>query len=169
MKTLLIMRHGKSDWSGPAGSDIERILAPRGRNASMEIGRHLSSLPVDAVISSPATRAFITAQLVLEAAAWDAPLTIDNHLYGASVPSVLSQINQLDTTLSTVLMTGHQPTWSHLVSSLTGQPSLDFPTAAVACIDFDDAWAGVRPGSGDLRWFITPRALAEQNSKQEPR
>lgn len=169
MKTLLIMRHGKSDWSGHAGSDIERTLAPRGRSASTKIGQHLASFPVDAVISSPATRAFSTAQIVLEAAAWDAPLSIDKHLYGASVVSVLAQINRLDSTLSTVMMTGHQPTWSYLVSSLTGEASADFPTAAVACLDFEDAWDEIRAGSGTLRWFVTPRSLTAQQSIEEPR
>jgi phosphohistidine phosphatase len=35
-----------------------------------------------------------------------------------------------------------------------------FPTAALAVIDLDiDDWAAIRPGSGRLAYFITPRAI----------
>ena len=39
---LYIMRHAKSDWSGPQTSDFERPINGRGRRNSVRIGQWMS-------------------------------------------------------------------------------------------------------------------------------
>ena len=60
-KTLLVLRHGKSDWSTGL-EDFHRPLVSRGRLGSRKMGgwiRHQDLLP-DTVLSSPAERARMT-------------------------------------------------------------------------------------------------------------
>jgi phosphohistidine phosphatase len=53
---------------------------------------------------------------------------------------------------------GHAPDVDRLAAALLGSRAgaLRFAKGAVAAIHFDDAMA---PGLGELRWFVTPKAL----------
>ena len=63
-RTLILLRHGKSDWSTDA-DDFDRPLKKRGRNASSKAGKwlHEKMLVPDFVITSRAKRAVQTAEL----------------------------------------------------------------------------------------------------------
>ena len=70
MKSVILFRHGKSDWNASYGSDHDRPLNSRGIKAAKKMGLFLSTknqIP-DIVISSTATRAKTTAQLAMESA-----------------------------------------------------------------------------------------------------
>ena len=66
MKTLLIMRHGKSSWDDPKLADRERPLTKRGVKSSLTIGELVAEkeLVPQRIISSTAVRAIETANLV---------------------------------------------------------------------------------------------------------
>ncbi|HEU5112595.1 MAG TPA: histidine phosphatase family protein [Acidimicrobiia bacterium] len=158
MKTLLLMRHAKSDWDADYGSDHDRPLNDRGQRSARLMGRVLADedLVPDLIISSTAVRARRTAELAIEAGAWDAELVLDRSLYdegprgvlesGASAPDV-----------NRVMLVGHQPTWSMLVSALTGERA-DLKTATVAVIELDlDSWAGLPGASGNLTRVLGPK------------
>ena len=68
MKMVLLLRHGKSDWS-TAVDDRERPLAKRGRRAARAIGEFLTRAgeAPDAIVASPARRAADTATLAAAA------------------------------------------------------------------------------------------------------
>ena len=85
MRTLLILRHAKSDWSSSV-DDRERPLAKRGRNAAQAIGRFLTRAgqAPDAVVVSPARRAAETAALAVAAGGWHCTVRTNNLLYGAN-------------------------------------------------------------------------------------
>ena len=121
--------------------------------------RQLDQVP-DQVISSTAVRARTTAELGIEAGQWNSPVSYTDSLYGASVDFVLGLLQQLDDSVSRVLLVGHQPTWSELTSELTGGARLHFPTAALARVDFDiDHWNEVRAGNGVLIWLVNPKTV----------
>jgi phosphohistidine phosphatase len=162
VKSVLILRHAKSDWDAGYSSDHERPLARRGVRAAELIGRflgHIDQVP-DQVISSTAVRARTTAELGIEAGQWNSPALYTEALYDASVGSVLELLQQLDDSVARVLLVGHQPTWSELISALTGGATYRFPTAALARVDFEaDRWDEVRTGHGSLVWLVTPRII----------
>lgn len=59
-----------------------------------------------------------------------------------------------------ILVTGHEPTWSDLVSVLTGGSQFAMPTAAVACLAIIGRdWSKLGPGCAELQWHVTPRML----------
>lgn len=166
MKTILWMRHGKSDWRGEAG-DHERPLAERGVRASRTMGRAMDRAGIvpDAVISSTAVRARTTAELACGAAGWETEIVRDRGFYESGVDRVLDVIrahvgdpDPVEDPVDILLVVGHEPTWSGAVTSLLGGGSVRMVTAAVACVDLDIArWGGLRPGVGTLRWFLPPR------------
>lgn len=162
MKTLLFLRHGKSDWDAPFGYDHERPLAQRGQKAAKLMGRFIASSghEPDAILTSTAVRARDTVRIASEAGGWSAPIRETSELYGASAQTVLALVKEEHHSTDRLLLAGHEPTWSDTVSRLIGGASLRFPTAALARIDFDVAsWRHVDFGRGELIWLLPPKAL----------
>ena len=159
---LLLMRHGKSDWSADFGHDRDRPLAERGIRAVQSMAEFLArgdQLP-RLVISSNAIRAQQTAELFIRYSGANIPLKQSEHFYESIPQRVLSQIQLIDSDRE-VMLVGHQPTWSVLASQLIGGGSLAFPTAAIARIDFEcDRWSQVNWGTGVLKWLLQPKLLS---------
>ena len=76
MKTLLLLRHAKSDWGNPSQGDFDRPLSARGREAAPLMGAYLAQqgLRPDLVLCSAAARARQTCDLVLRALGGDIPV-----------------------------------------------------------------------------------------------
>ena len=162
MKTLMLLRHGKSDWGSGFDSDHERILAPRGERAARLVGRVMSAskLRPDKVVSSTATRALSTAKLAAEAGEWSCEIDTTRDLYGASVSGALEVLRRQDDGAESILMVGHEPTWSTMASGLIGGGRLAVVTATLVVIDLAcKRWADAELGTGELRLFISPRWL----------
>jgi phosphohistidine phosphatase len=141
MKTILVLRHGKSDWSEPFRADFDRPLAKRGRKDAPRMGEVLALFQCvpDRILSSPALRARQTADLAAEACAVERPMLI-----------------------------GHNPTLEETVALLLGRGGVGWneefairlPTAGLVCIDAGVVdWADLEPGDGTLRWFLIPRLV----------
>jgi phosphohistidine phosphatase len=167
MKTLLIMRHAKSDWNSPGDADHERPLAHRGEKAARRIGRFLSKngTTPQLIVSSTAVRAHTTAILAKEAGAWDCQILTDSNLYAADIDKVLDVVAGVEPEVGCLLLAGHEPTSSILVSWLIGGGRVGMPTAAVACLDLPHGeWNDLGQGSCELRWFVTPKMI-KKNEK----
>ncbi len=164
MKTLLVMRHAKSDWEAAFNDDHERPLASRGVKAARRMGRFVrdaGTVP-ELVISSTAVRARTTAELAAEAGSWGCPLETARDLYSGGVERVVELMAHADPAVDRFLIAGHQPTWSSLVGWLIGGGRVRMPTAAVACLDLAIGdWAALRAGSCELRWLAIPKMLGE--------
>ncbi len=162
MKTVVFFRHGKSDWDADYEHDHNRPLAKRGRRAAKKMGRYLSNrgeVPT-LVITSTATRALKTAAIAAKAGDWDAEIRESRELYEAVPSYVLELIQALPDQISSIMLVGHEPTWSASIALLTGSSEIDFPTAAMARIALDvPGWEEVQPGSGELQWLVVPRSL----------
>jgi phosphohistidine phosphatase len=163
-KTLLLFRHAKSDWDSGYGDDHERPLARRGMKAARLMGRFLARMAQvpDRVLASDAVRARETAKLAIDAGGWPSPLELVPALYDSSPDTVLRLLKACPDSAASVLLAGHEPTWSSTVAMLTGGSSVNFPTAAVCRIDFPiERWSETRPGEGVLVWLVPPRLLSD--------
>ena len=86
-KELLLLRHGKSDWNTDT-TDFYRPLNNRGKLSAERMGKWLDEqqLIPDLIISSPATRAFTTAEIVCSAIEVDShSIRIEKGIYEASL------------------------------------------------------------------------------------
>ena len=161
-KTLLILRHGKSDWSSNV-DDRKRPLAKRGRKAAQAISRFLTEageVP-DAVLASPARRAAETAALAIAAGGWHCTVRTNDLLYGANADAMIDAIRAESDAIARLMVVGHEPTSSETVALLVGGGRHGLPTAAVVGIEVDVAhWADVEPACGHLSYLVPPRLLA---------
>lgn len=165
MKTLLLLRHAKSNWDDPSLRDFDRPLAARGKRDAPRIGKALRKrgpLP-NLILSSPAARAKATIEAVMKAAKLDGEPQFGEAIYGASSSELMKLIRRLADGSFCALLVGHNPGFEDLLERLTGSDER-MPTAALACIEFQiDHWEDVEDGKGQLAWLLTPKQLGGQN------
>jgi phosphohistidine phosphatase len=140
-RTLILLRHAKSDWSGEP-ADMVRPLSKRGRRQAPEAGRWLAASidSIDLAVVSPANRAHSTWDLVSAKLELPPAAKIDRRVYAASATDLLSLVRELSDGVETVLLVGHNPGIEDLVSLLTGE-SVAMPTSAIAVIEMTGSWS----------------------------
>ena len=155
-RTLLLLRHAKSDWSGHE-SDPDRPLAKRGRRQAREAGQWLSTSDhaVELAVVSPATRAASTWRLVAEELEVAPPTRVDDRVYAASGSQLLDLVRELPDELRTVVLVGHNPGVEDLVALLTGR-RVSMPTSAFAVIALTGSWASAGNASAPIRAWGRP-------------
>jgi phosphohistidine phosphatase len=148
-RTLVLLRHAKSDWDGEE-PDRERPLARRGLREAPEAGRWLAVNQPDLglAVVSPARRALSTWQLVAAELAAEVPTQVDERIYEASVSDLLEVVRDLPADTASAVIVGHNPGLEELVRVLTGRV-VPMPTSALAVLTVDAAWAEL--GSARLR------------------
>lgn len=163
MKSVFIIRHGKSSWSDPSRTDLERPLNNRGKRASLAMGEFLSERGIrpDLVICSPALRARRTAEHICRGLGHDlGSIRIERCIYFDGHREILEMISRLDDSANCVFLVGHEPTSSYLVHSLCGEDVLKFPTAAAFGIRLKaDQWREVPGEGGQKACFFVPKEL----------
>lgn len=160
MKRLLIMRHGKSDWSAGGRTDHERPLNQRGTTAAATMGKLLSQIGEvpERIITSSARRALSTAEIAVAAGDWAAPIDVTDDLYGTSPEGALMVLRRTPDSVSRLMLVGHEPTWSGLTERLTGGV-VAMKTTTVAIIDLmlGSTWQHDGDITGELIALLQPR------------
>jgi phosphohistidine phosphatase len=164
METLLVLRHAKTQSDAPAG-DRARELTERGHRNAMAMGAYIHNLigTPDAIITSDATRARQTAEIVAPAVDLAAPLTVEPRIYAADLETLLAVVRRIPDEVQTAIIIGHNPGFEELAAALAGNPEHDvrLPTSGLAVLELDiERWDSVRAGSGRLREVATPRTIA---------
>jgi len=145
MKTLLVLRHAKSNWDDSAAKDHERPLNARGERDAPRMGQLArdEQLRPELIVSSDAVRARMTACAMADATGGQ--LLLDPRLYHAGPTDILaalrSVIEQNVENVATVMIVGHNPGLEELIARLTGERE-DLPTCALAQIALPiDRWS----------------------------
>jgi phosphohistidine phosphatase len=162
MKTIVLLRHGKSDWASDTGDDRDRPLAKRGQKAARAMGELLgrTGLAPDAAITSPAVRARTTLELAMKAGGWVCPVQVSEAFYGEGPHRVLEEVARQSEDVTRVLLVGHEPVWSELAGVLVGGGRHRVPTGALVAVELEvETWADVAPGLGQLTILLPPRLL----------
>jgi phosphohistidine phosphatase len=148
MKHLTLIRHAKSSWKNPGLLDIDRPLNKRGRRDAPKMGQRLAERTIspDLVISSPATRALITAEVIAGQIEYPAEdIVLDDRIYGADVIDWLEITQGLDDVWDHVMCFGHNPGLTDFVNYLTSDYHIgNVPTCGVVEMTFDtETWTNV--------------------------
>jgi phosphohistidine phosphatase len=149
-RTLVLLRHSKSDWSVP-GPDIKRPLAPRGRRQAPQPARWLASnlRGLDLAVVSPAVRARETMEIV-SAEVEPKRTVVEDKVYAASAIELLDVIQDLPDDAATVVLVGHNPGMEELAWQLAGG-YVPMKTSALAAFDVRGAWEELARGTVTLR------------------
>ena len=159
---LIILRHGEAGTRVPLPDrDSERALTVAGKREVEEVAASLRALKleIDHIITSPLARSLETARVVAkelnmskEVEAWDElkPEGDRSALYER-----LSKLKQE----SSVLVVGHEPYLSFLISDLISgntRSRIVLKKAGMAKVAINSL---TPKASGELRWLLTPRQL----------
>ncbi|MCC7411324.1 MAG: histidine phosphatase family protein [Gammaproteobacteria bacterium] len=170
-RTLVLMRHAKSDWDSASEIDFDRPLSARGRRDAPRVGGWLvrAGLVPDLVVSSPAARARATTLAVLAMLPEPKPQVLWEPLvYAASLATLLAVLGKMPDSAQRVLLVGHNPGLEELLRYLSGgalpadvEPAKPMPTAAVACLHMPAHWQRLSAGTARCVRVMRPRKLAE--------
>lgn len=168
MKTVLLLRHAKSDWGDPGLADFDRPLAGRGLKDAPRIGQVLADFDIipDKIVASPARRAKQTAELVAEACGYK-KTAIEWHesFYGGYSDDLIAALQALPDPVERAMLVGHNPTMEETAAALLAGDTdenltITIPTAGLLCLDLDImSWADLEPGDAILRWYLIPKLI----------
>ncbi len=165
MKTLYVLRHAKSSWDNPNLADFDRSLNERGLKTAPFMGGIMlkNNLLPELVLSSPALRAKETAELIKVSANLQSEVKFDEQIYEASPQTLLQIVSELDETVDSAMIVGHNPGLEGLIKILTGEFQA-MPTAGLAVIDLEtESWSKIDSESGKLRALFNPK---EESKRQ---
>ena len=161
MKTLFLIRHAKSSWKDPSLDDIDRPLNKRGKRDAPFMAKLLrgKGIQPDRLISSPANRALTTAEHF--AKAFEVPkskIDIQDLVYEAAPEDIHQLIRALPTAENTILLFGHNPTFTAVTNYFSEEYIANVPTCGIVQIQANtDTWKQFDKDEGRLTAFYYPK------------
>ncbi len=162
MKTLVLLRHGKSDWSSQGTADHDRPINERGRLAATQMARWMADegLVPDRMLVSSALRTQQTADRLAEV--WGNIERREMEALYLAEPGVILNAIRAEGAGDTLLVVAHNPGIAMAAMMLTDDPCpIEMPTCAAAVLRFAVAhWTDVSFGGGKLLHHVKPKSLA---------
>ena len=164
-KSVILFRHGKSDWDAKYEGDHDRPLAKRGIRDAKQMGKFLSKraeIP-ELILSSTALRTRETTKIAMEAGNWDVDVELEKKIYGASLKEIINIIKSQDNKYNSICLVGHEPIFSTIITLINNKKKIKFPTATMARISFSTSdWKRIllEPDKCKLDWFIKPKSIS---------
>jgi phosphohistidine phosphatase len=160
---ILLIRHGPAAGRDPSrwADDQRRPLTPEGIRSTRRAAKGLASLhpAVDKVITSPAARAFATAEIFRTVLNVETDIEVWEELEPDSAPGpILERLQRLSRKRG-IAIVGHEPTLGELLGlAVTGEsvPITRFSKAGVALVTFPKE---PRPGAAEIGWVLTRKQL----------
>jgi phosphohistidine phosphatase len=150
MKTLFLVRHAKSSWADAGLPDKDRPLNDRGQRDAPKMGERLAerAAKLDLILSSPATRALETAEIIAKKLEYRRKdIVVNERLYAVEADDLLDVIHKLGDELERVMLFGHNPELTQLARRFSGEIT-HMPTCAFAEFKFDaKSWSEI----GEIR------------------
>ena len=163
---IFILRHGIAVDRGTKGfqNDSERPLTAKGKRQLRKSAAAMKRMKLrfDLILSSPYERAKRTAEIVAEELKLKKRLKLSDALKSDSSPeTMISQIANLKPMPKNLLLVGHEPYLSHLISRLVsgnGNMAMDFKKGGLCKLEVEN----LRDGTGaQLAWLLTPKLMKE--------
>jgi phosphohistidine phosphatase len=158
---LYILRHGIAEEVSASGADRDRRLTDEGREKIKEEGKALRKLQIsfDLILTSPFPRAAETAEIVAEELDLRKVRRESSALAsGAGAESILGELRKVAKQFQSVLVVGHEPELSQLISLLlSGSPELAINVKKGALCKL--SCVALEPGGARLEWLLAPKHL----------
>lgn len=137
MKSVLIIRHAKSDWDNASLTDFDRPLNKRGKRDAPEMAKRLLNrkIVIDGFISSPAVRALTTCKIFAEEFGYrEKDIILRPDIYEAPASAYYDVIRDTKDNFDTIAIFGHNPGATNFVNRITNTRLDNMPTCAVFAI-----------------------------------
>ncbi|MES9858024.1 MAG: histidine phosphatase family protein [Sedimenticola sp.] len=169
-RELLILRHGKSDWTADA-NDFLRPLNDRGKRGAQRMGVWLlqQALVPDHVVTSPAERAKVTAEKGCKAMGMGTrQIHEDRRIYESGVSDLMAVLRDCPVESRRIMLVGHNPSLEgllrYLVDELISLPEDGklLPTATLARLRIDCDWQRLGEACAHLESITRPTGLPKK-------
>jgi len=161
MKTVFFIRHAKSSWEDMSLGDKQRPLNPRGKRDAPFMAKMLKGLgaKVDAIITSSANRANTTANFfAVEFGISKEDMIVRDEIYEAYTEDVLRVVRSLDDHFETVLIFGHNPTFTSLANMFSQDYIPNVPTCGIVKVESESTnWAMFKVENSNRTAFYYPK------------
>lgn len=163
MKRLVIIRHAKTEQQG-YHRDYSRKLLQRGVDDAQLVSKELKVKNVlpDKIISSPATRAISTAQLMAEVLGYPV-IKIDQKkelYFDSTTQDFVDLIKHTGNSVNTLFIVGHNPFMHNVAMNMSSDYDGHMPTSSTVVLDFDvESWKNIEPRKGLLFLHLYPKIL----------
>lgn len=158
MKTLILVRHAKSDWPEDT-EDFDRPLAEKGWEDAVKMSRFMkeNNIEIQKFVSSPAVRALNTCKIFNQI--FNLEIIQEQKLYNPSEHNFESVIYGLDDHLDSVAMFSHNNGISNFANMMSDDIFM-FPTCGVAGFQVDtDSWSDFEKAKKKLIFFYDPKKI----------
>jgi phosphohistidine phosphatase len=155
MKTLYIIRHGKSSWEDDELEDRERPLIEKGIKKTRKMSNLIKEGKVDLIVTSPAVRAKETSRIVAKTFEYPKEnIKIEDVLYEGNENDVLKFVKGISDDVNTLMIFGHNPTFTDLSNMLIDE-HVSLKTSGVVCIEFDTGrWKEISAENSTLKFVL---------------
>ncbi|MCB1672238.1 MAG: histidine phosphatase family protein [Pseudomonadales bacterium] len=168
MKTLYLLRHGKSSWEQQDLRDFERPLAERGLSDISTMGERFvaNGNSVECIITSPAVRAKSTAILFAREVGFpEDDVCANPELYFAGAPMFMKAVSLIDEVFESAMLVGHNPAITEFVNDLCDADIDNIPTTGLVKLALPiTSWSQVRYGNAELVDFDYPKRKHQTGS-----
>ena len=166
MKTLLLIRHGKSSWDDISQSDFERPLNERGKTDAPKMAARLRKrdIKIDAFISSPAKRAKKTAEyFIKEFDEKTDDIILVSALYDAGTNNFSDTVKDIDDKYKSAAIFSHNPGITDFANQLVDKANIDnMPTCSIFAVKADvEKWKDFSKAKKEFLFFDYPKKSPE--------
>ena len=161
MKRLILIRHSKSSWDDDNIEDLNRKLSKRGDRDAKFMSELLAKKikKPELILSSAAYRAQKTAEYFADAFDIDDEMMItDAGIYERGSKYILQLLENLDDTIQSVIVVGHNPDITTLANYFTKEYFENIPTTGIIAIDLKiKSWTELEGKPGKLVFYEFPK------------
>ena len=162
MKTIILVRHAKSDWQYHV-SDFDRPLADRGHRDAPKMAKYLleQKIQIDQFVSSPALRAISTCRYFAQAYQSTHILEVQD-LYDPSIQDFINTIENLNNHENSVALFAHNNGITYFANSLTNENITHMPTCAAVGFRANVlTWEEFLSAKKEFLFFYYPKLLKD--------
>jgi phosphohistidine phosphatase len=155
---IYLFRHGIAEDARPGRPDADRALTDEGKKKVADVVKTACRGGVEPslIISSPYKRAIETARIAVEGFGYKGDIIRTDTLVPHGSPEkVWAELRDYREEQA-ILLAGHEPLLSHLVTYLLSATGLRVEMKKAALVRVDVETLGPRP-QGTLRWMLTPK------------
>lgn len=162
MKTLILVRHAKSDWGNDSIGDIMRPLNERGYSDAQILSKQLSQkIAVPQLwVTSPAIRAYSTALIFSDAFNYHSQkLVLNKSIYEASLKTLQTIVTtSFADDIETVFMFGHNPGFTKFFNQFSDSFADNIPTCGVVSLSNDVlSWKDILNTKMKTDFYLYPK------------
>lgn len=162
MRSIFFVRHAKSSWVDISLSDADRPLNSRGHRDAPYMAKKLAGIipSVDLMICSPARRAQETSTYFTHEIKSKKKETIDK-VYHASIDTLLDVIMEIDPSVRTAMIFGHNPGFTMVYDHFAKRPIDNLPTCGIFQIMIDGEWADSDTTNSAVGHLLYPKMFIQ--------